>query len=213
MEVLPEASVLSANPTAEEQSAHQEERERLEAARLLYKQEKANFRAQREAERLERVERKARREKGGPEASELMSTLEAAFGHSPRAEDGEVPQPVRPTDLPGLFAPPTHGHYTVAEPEDNETWEHPPLPHPQPWQRPMRGPNHEQNERLIARLADMGFTEASQPQLPGIVRQQTKNSLTKSDDEIIERILEVLITADGAKPAPRAGPSSGNRRR
>lgn len=56
----------------------------------------------------------------------------------------------------------------------------------------------------------MGFTAASQPQLPNIVKQQTKNSLTKSDDEIIERILEVLISAEGAPPA--AGPSHGRRR-
>ncbi|KAG8889469.1 hypothetical protein FRB98_004154 [Tulasnella sp. 332] len=212
LESLPEASAMSPISPTEEELARQEERERLESARQLYKQEKANFRAQREAERLERVERKARREKGGPEASQLIESLEAAFGQPELAKDVEVPQPVRPSDLPGLFAPPTHGHYTVAEPEEDDSWENPPLPKPQPWQRPMRGPNHEQNERLIARLADMGFAEASQPQLPNIVRQQTKNNLGKSDDELIERILEVLISADGARPTARAGPSTARRK-
>lgn len=59
--------VNAASETArisEEQAALQSEKERLEAARRLYKQEKANFRAQKEAEKLERAERKARREKG-----------------------------------------------------------------------------------------------------------------------------------------------------
>lgn len=62
VEVLP---MMAAGPTIEEeQSAHQDEREKLEAARQMYKQEKAHFRAQREAERQERAERKARRSKG-----------------------------------------------------------------------------------------------------------------------------------------------------
>lgn len=56
----------------------------------------------------------------------------------------------------------------------------------------------------------MGFTAASHPQIANVVKQQTRNNLTKSDDEIIERVLEVLISGDGSAPA--AGPSSGRRR-
>lgn len=59
MESQPNSAMLS--NTSE--SIHQAERERLEAAKQLYKMEKANFRAQREAERQEREERKALREK------------------------------------------------------------------------------------------------------------------------------------------------------
>lgn len=56
----------------------------------------------------------------------------------------------------------------------------------------------------------MGFSVAQHPQIPTIVKQQTKNNLTKPDDELIERILEILIAAD---TGPAAGPSASNRRR
>ncbi|KAG9032872.1 hypothetical protein FRB95_000887 [Tulasnella sp. JGI-2019a] len=64
-EVSPETlSAFGTDEQSTQQDEREKERERLEAARQLYKQEKANFRAQREAERQERAERRARREKG-----------------------------------------------------------------------------------------------------------------------------------------------------
>lgn len=55
----------------------------------------------------------------------------------------------------------------------------------------------------------MGFSVTAHPQIPNIVKQETKNNLAKPDDELIERILEELIAAD-TRPAP--GPSNSRRR-
>jgi len=191
---------------AEEQM---EERDRLEAARQLYKQEKASFRAQREAERHERAQRKARRDKGGPEMEELTESLQAAFGNQMQPPEIEVPRPIRPVDQPQLFVAPGQENFGGGESSNVEAWDKL-LPQPAQWNRP-RGPNHEQNQRLLTRLSDMGFTAASHPEIAQVVKQQTRNNLTKSDDEIIERILEALISGERESAPPMAGPS-GRRR-
>lgn len=90
----------------------------------------------------------------GPEMSQLTESLEAAFGGPMPGDDVHGPQPVRPSDMPELFNPPTQSNYDEDDEADNNPWERP-LPPPAPWQRPARGPNHEQNQRLIARLGDV----------------------------------------------------------
>jgi len=179
--------------------------------------EKANFRAQREAERREREERKALREKRAPHLDELAQSLQAAFGGEPiRASvidsDEEAPYPIRPSTMPELFVPPSSG-----QPAPPAPWEEPMLPGPWPSTSSTtrhRGPYHEQNDRILKGLADMGFTVGAFPQLPGIVKQETRNNLSKSDNEIIDRIVESLTEERNPRPnQPRPSGSRGPRRR
>lgn len=99
----------------------------------------------------------------GPEMNQLAESLEAAFGNQMQPpEEVQVPQPIRPNDLPELFSPPTQSTLMGGGGQDNQNpalnlspWDHPQLPQPPPWTRPARGPNHEQNQRLINRLSDV----------------------------------------------------------
>ncbi|KAG8926745.1 hypothetical protein FRC01_008430 [Tulasnella sp. 417] len=198
------------------------EKERLEAAKQLYKMEKATFRAQREAERREREERRALRQKGNPEYGYLAHSLEAVFAahqaqemqqrDSEEEEEEEIiepPRPVRPAEVPSFFEPPTSGR---PDPPSSSEDEGPIHVFPAESSKPSkhRGPYHERSERLMDKLDAMGFSASAHPSVPQVVKEESKKNLSMPDEEMVQRIIErVLETEEPSTPAPQGGPSKG----
>ncbi|KAG9049378.1 hypothetical protein FS837_010432 [Tulasnella sp. UAMH 9824] len=196
------------------------ERERLEAAKQLYKMEKATFRAQRQAERREREERRALRQKGNPQYEHLHHSLEAVFAahqvqemeSRPDSEEEEEvvepPRPIRPADVPSFFQPPMSGQPEPPGSSEDEGPIHV-FPARSPGPSKHRGPYHERSERLLEKLDAMGFSVSKYASLPQVVKEESRKNLTMPDEEIIQRIIDsVLETEEPPTPAPQ-GPSKG----
>lgn len=182
--------------------------------------EKATFRAQREAERREREERRALRQKGNPEYGYLHHSLEAVFAahqaqeqaqepdsEEDEEEEVEPPRPIRPTEVPSFFEPPTSGRPDPPSSSEDEG----PI-HVFPAETPSskhRGPYHERSERLIGKLDAMDFPVSTHPSLPQVVKEESRKNLTMADEDIIQRIIDRVLETEPPTPASQGGPSKG----
>ncbi|TDL28131.1 hypothetical protein BD410DRAFT_782096 [Rickenella mellea] len=180
-----------------------ERKAQLEAAKAYYKAEKERFRQLKDERRKARREADERRaEEGlGPNLSQDGETIVARI---PLVTHRESSMRRGPSNRSGHAKIPSFAEVYAVSPSRSR----------EPKVEDVTGSNTIANagvidakfeDRVIARLGDMGFTAAKHPNIPTLVEQYTIQSGSgrkESEDTIVAKILEVLISQGSNSPGP-----------
>ncbi|KAG6910505.1 hypothetical protein DXG01_009924 [Tephrocybe rancida] len=166
---------------------------------------KARYREEKEKYRLEREERRKEREMRSQMAAELITN---------KTKPAAPPLPVRPSTPPavavhGRFGQPTHEVVSVQR-------HHTHLGHGSSRRHHTHGHEHSDLRtravnRITKRLADMGFSENTHPELPTKIKAQLPSDgfvRNDSEDDIVTTLLEDLLAMS---PKPQVASGSGVR--
>lgn len=157
----------------------QELRASVEAAKAQYKAEKAKYRKEREERKQQRQMEKQKSGSGSDSAFKKSSHPRDEQGpHLYRATTTLVSNARGPFPRLEMVSIPPRRHHTIV---GGSGWS---------------SEDARSYARIIRKLADMGFTEASHPALPAKVKSRLSNGITMTkseEDDIITAIMEELL--------------------